>query len=139
MNPLLNIGIGGIVETVGKVADDLFTSDEERMRSELDAYTAETSRAALQTDVNKVEAAHSSRWVAGWRPGVGWVGVAAMAYQFILYPFLTWGWVLMQAVGWISTSISSPPMLETEALWVILTGILGLGAARSFDKKAGTA
>ena len=62
-----------------------------------------------------------------------------MAYQFIVYPFLTWGWALMQANDWISTTLSAPPILPTDALWVILTGILGLGAARSYDKKAGTA
>lgn len=139
MNPLLNIGIGGIVETVGKVADDLFTSDEERLKAELEAYTAETDRASLQTEVNKIEAAHASIFVAGWRPAIGWIGAGAMAYQFIIYPFLTWGWTLMQANNWISTTLSAPPILPTDALWVILTGILGLGAARSFDKKAGTA
>lgn len=139
MNPLLNMGIGSIVETVGNVADDLFTSDEERMKAELDAYTAETGRAALQTEVNKVEAAHSSIFVAGWRPAIGWIGAGAMGYQFIIYPFLVWGWALMQASNWISMELTAPPMLSTDALWVILTGILGLGAARSFDKKAGTA
>ena len=139
MNPLVSMGLGGIIETVGKVADDLFTSDEERLKAELDAYTAETERASLQTEVNKVEAAHSSIFVAGWRPAIGWIGAGSMGYQFIIYPFLTWGWVLMQANNWISTTLSAPPILPTDALWVILTGILGLGAARSFDKKAGTA
>ena len=132
------MGIGSIVETVGKVADDLFTSDEERLKAELEAYTAETSRAALQTEVNKVEAAHASIFVAGWRPAIGWIGAGAMGYQFIMYPFLTWGWVLMQANGWISLTLAVPPILPTDALWVILTGILGLGAARSYDKKMGT-
>lgn len=139
MNPLLSMGIGSIVETVGKVADDLFTSDEERFKAELEAYTAETGRAALQTEVNKVEAAHSSIFVAGWRPAIGWIGAGAMGYQFIIYPFLTWGWALMQANEWIPLTLGAPPILPTDALWVILTGILGLGAARSFDKKIGTA
>jgi len=139
MNPLLSMGIGSIVETVGNVADDLFTSDEERLKAELEAYTAETGRAALQTEVNKVEAAHSAIFVAGWRPAIGWIGAGAMGYQFIIYPFLTWGWALMQANDWISQTLSAPPILPTDALWVILTGILGLGAARSFDKKIGTA
>jgi len=109
------------------------------MQAELEAYVAETGRAALQTEVNKVEAAHTSIFVAGWRPAIGWIGAGAMGYQFILYPFLIWGWALMQAAGWISPALSAPPILPTDALWVILTGILGLGAARSFDKKVGTA
>lgn len=139
MNPILTMGLGSIVETVGKVADDLFTSDEERIKAELEAYTAETDRAALQTEVNKVEASHSSIFVAGWRPAIGWIGAGAMGYQFIVYPFLTWGWALMQANEWIPLTLAAPPILPTDALWIILTGILGLGAARSFDKKIGTA
>jgi len=134
MAPLI---LGGIVETVGKIADDLFTSDEERAKADLDTYEAETRRSGQQTEINKVEAAHASIFVAGWRPAVGWVGVAAMAYQFVLYPFLVWGWALMQAVGWISPALVAPPMLATEALWVILSGILGLGAYRSVEKVKG--
>jgi hypothetical protein len=129
--------VGGIVEAVGKVADDLFTSDEERAKAELDAYNAETGRAALQTEITKVEAAHASIFVAGWRPAIGWIGAGAMAYQFIVYPFLVWGWALMQAAGWISGALTSPPMLQTEALWVILTGILGLGTLRTTEKEKG--
>lgn len=134
MNPLLIPMIGGIVDTVAKVADDLFTSDEERAKAALEVFEAETKRAELQTEINKVEAGHQSLFVAGWRPAVGWVGVAAMAYQFVVYPFLTWGWTAMQAAGWIATALPPPPILDTDALWVILSGILGIGAYRSFDK-----
>lgn len=131
MNPFL---IGPIIETVGKVSDDLFTSDEEMAKAELDAYVAETDRMAGQTEINKVEAAHSSLFVAGWRPAIGWCGALAMFYQFIAYPLMVWGWHAMQAAGWISIGLVEPPMLDTDALWVIITGILGLGAARTVEK-----
>lgn len=137
MTPILTAGIGSLIETVGKVADDLITSDEERARAELDAYQAETSRMNGQVEINKVEAGHESIFVSGWRPAVGWTGVAAMAYQFVLYPFLVWGWSVMQASGWISLSLNAPPMLDTDALWVILSGILGIGTMRSVDKIKG--
>ena len=138
MNPLLVPVLGSIIETVGKVADDLFTSDKERAQAALQAYEAETDRGRLQTDINKVEAAHSSLFVAGWRPAVGWVGVAAMAYQFVLYPFLVWGWTAMQAAGWIAATLPAPPILATDALWIILTGILGIGGFRTIEKVKGT-
>lgn len=137
MNPLLVPAVGGIVETVGSIADDLFTSDEERAKAELDAYRAESDRMAGQVEINKIEAAHQSVFVSGWRPAIGWVGVAAMAYQFIVYPLLTWGWHAMQAAGWISIGLMNPPMIDTDALWVILTGILGLGTLRSAEKIKG--
>lgn len=137
MNPLLIPVLGGIIESVGKVADSLYTSDKERAQAALQAYEAETARAALQTEINKVEAGHASLFVAGWRPAVGWVGVAAMAYQFVLYPFLVWGWTAMQAAGWIAATLPAPPILATDALWIILTGILGIGGFRTFEKVKG--
>ena len=137
MNPLLIPVIGEVVGKVGQLADDLFTSDEERARAGIDAYKAETERMQGQIEINKVEAGHRSLFVAGWRPAVGWVGVIAMLYQFVVYPFLTWAWSAMQAAGWISIGLLPPPQLETDSLWVILTGILGLGIARTTEKMKG--
>lgn len=141
MNPLLVPAFGGIIDSVGKVLDDLTTSDQERLAAEIELrklgieeLKVDAGLAQGQVDVNKVEAANANIFVSGWRPAVGWCGVFAMAYQFILYPFLTWGWALMQAAGWVSVNLTPPPMLNTDALWVILTGILGLGTARTVEK-----
>ena len=136
MNPLV---IGGIVEAVGSVADSLFTSDEERARVQVEAYQAETNRLNGQLEVNKVEAAHSNIFVSGWRPAVGWVCVIALAYQFILYPLCTWGWSAAQAAGWIVSTLSPPPLLDVEALMVLVTGMLGIAGARTYEKVKGAA
>ena len=98
MNPLVPI-IGEVVGKVSQLADDLFTSDEERARAGIDAYKAEIDRMQGHVEINKIEAGHRSPFVAGWRPAVGWVGVIAMLYQFVAYPFLTWAWTAMQAAG----------------------------------------
>jgi hypothetical protein len=143
MNPF---AAGGIVEAVGKVADDLFTSDEERARADLEAMriglAAANVDAALikgQQTINTAEAAHPSVFVAGWRPAIGWVGVAALCYQFLLYPLLTWLWVWLQAQGWVPDKVQPPPILDIEALMVLLTGILGIAGARTFEKVRGVA
>lgn len=143
MNPLL---IGGIIDTVGKVADSLFTSDEERARlqieatkAETDAFRAESERMAGQVDITKIEAAHSSLFVAGWRPGIGWVCVISLAYQFVLYPLLLWGWGAFQAAGRIPATLSAPPLLDVEALMVLVTAMLGIAGARTWEKFKGVA
>ena len=136
MNPFM---LGGIVETVGKVADDLFTSDEELIKLELDAYQAETERIGGQIEINKAEAQHGSIFVVGWRPAVGWVSVFALGYQFIAYPLMTWAWAFMQSKGWIAATLTPPPLLDVEALMVLLTGMLGIAGARSFEKLRGVA
>lgn len=135
MNPLL---IGGIIDTVGKVADSLFTSDEERaklqiegLKAETEAYRAETDRMHGQLEVNKEEARHASVFVAGWRPGAGWVGVAGFAYAVFLQPLLAW---LATVNGW-----PTPPTIDTDLLWVVLSGMLGIGGLRTYEKAKGVA
>ncbi|MCR6650447.1 MAG: holin family protein [Cellvibrionaceae bacterium] len=132
------LGMGTVIETIGKVADDLITSDEERLKVALQEKAMDMELVKGQLEINKVEAAHQNIWVAGWRPFIGWVGGIALAYQFIFYPMLTWGWALFQAWGWVPTTLEPPPVLDAEELWVILTGMLGIAGLRSFDKVKGT-
>ncbi len=133
------LGISSVVESVGKVIGDLHTSDKERMELELEAKRIDQAVDLGQMEVNKVEAANQNLFVAGWRPAIGWVGAGAMAYQFLLYPILVWAWVWLQAEGYVPKEVSPPPMLDTEALWVILSGMLGIAGMRSFEKSRGVA
>ncbi len=138
------LGIGAIVETVGKIADDLITSDQERAQMALEErkLDLEAQRVAqtvdlAQTEVNKAEAGHASLFVAGWRPAIGWIGGAAMAYQFLAYPLMTWGWAVMQSRGIIPAEFAAPPVMASDQLWVILSGILGIAGMRTYEKRSG--
>jgi len=133
------LGIGSVIESVGKVAGDLITTDKERMQLDLENRKLDQAIDLAQIEVNKVEAASSSVFVAGWRPAIGWIGAAAMAYQFLLYPVLLWGWAYMQGTGWIPKELVPPPVLDADQLWVILSGILGIAGMRSFEKSKGVA
>lgn len=72
--------------------------------------------------------------MAGWRPAIGWIGAAALGYQFLLYPLLVWVWSLLQARGVVPGDLQPPPMLDTSALWVVLSGMLGIAGLRSVEK-----
>ncbi len=133
------LGISSVVESVGKVIGDLHTSDKERMELELESKRIDQAVDLGQMEVNKVEAANQNLFVAGWRPAIGWVGAGAMFYQFLLYPLLVWAWVWLQAEGYVPKEVKPPPMLDTEALWVILSGMLGIAGMRSFEKSRGVA
>lgn len=133
------LGIGTVIESVGKVAGDLITTDKERMQLELEGRKLDQAIDLAQIGVNNTEAQHASVFVAGWRPAIGWIGAAAMAYQFLLYPMLTWVWVLAQANGYLPAGTQPPPVLDADQLWVILSGILGIAGMRSFEKSRGVA
>ena len=133
------LGIGTVIESVGKVASDLITTDKERLQLELEGRRIDQATDLAQMEVDQVEAPSSSVFVAGWRPAIGWVGAAAMAYQFLLYPVLVWAWTWAQAEGHVPKDVRPPPMLDTDALWVILSGMLGIAGMRTWEKGKGVA
>jgi len=130
----MSLPIVAILQSVSQLANDLITTDEERDRARLAERVLDVQLMQGQIDTNKVEAAHPSVWVSGWRPGVGWVGVAGLAYQFLLYPLLVWAWTLGQSWGYIAQSLQPPPLLDTDALIVLLSALLGVAGLRSYDK-----
>lgn len=124
----MNPAIGGLVGAVGQIADELFTSDEERGKLALQEREIEARQTIAVQEVNKAEAAHPDTFVAGWRPAAGWVCAVALGYQFILYPLLLW------VIAIWAPHVVAPPELSAEALWTIVTGMLGIGGMRSWDK-----
>lgn len=85
-----------------------------------------------QLEVNKIEAAHKSIFVAGWRPFIGWTCGIAMAFTFVIAPI--GGWIAVIA----GYEFPAPPMLD-ESLWGLIFGMLGLGTLRTYEKRTGVA
>ena len=140
------LGIGPILEGGGKIAGDLITTDKERLTLELEGRKLDLEQSKIdqatdlaQIEVNQVEAASASAFVSGWRPAVGWVGVAGLGYQFLGYPLMQWLWAFGQGVDVIPKGLPAPPDLQTDQLMVLLSGLLGFGGMRSFEKSRGVA
>jgi len=81
-----------------------------------------------QLEVNKVEAAHKSLFVSGWRPFIGWTCGLGMFGNFITIPFSNF----VLALFGIDIVI---PLVPLETMMPVLMGMLGLGAMRSYEKK----
>lgn len=80
-----------------------------------------------QLEVNKMEAASSSMFVAGWRPAVGWICALGFLSNFILIPMANFGLALA------SVDIQIP-MIDTTQMMPVLMGMLGLGTLRTVEK-----
>jgi hypothetical protein len=128
MNPL------AIVEIGARLLDKIIPDKDAREKAQAELIKAaqdqDFQKAMGQLEINKVEAQHASLFVAGWRPAVGWVCVIGLAYNFLLYPLLTW---LVAVTG----AEINPPALLSENLMELVLGMLGLGALRSFEKYKG--
>jgi len=127
---LLDAPLSDTVGAVGQVLDRLFTSDDERLsREEALTRLAQVPHLA-QIELNKIEAAHRAIFVAGWRPFIGWVCGAALAWHFIGYDLFGW---LASLAGW-----PPPPVLAgTEELISVVVSLLGLGLLRTIEKARG--
>lgn len=129
-------GVGGgtdAVTAVGNAFDAVFTSDEERAQAKIVLEKLRQQPAALQVELNKVEASHRSVFVAGWRPFIGWVCGAGFAYHFVLQPFLLF------IVTWAGVDMPALPEFDMGTLQTVLMGMLGLGGLRTFEKVKGKA
>lgn len=125
--------IGSILD---KVMPDKQASEEAKLKladlaqkgslAELDAMVALTK---AQTDTNIAEANSGDKFRGGWRPAIGYVCAASLAYNYIGYPALLWA----SAIWWPGQSI--PPSPVDDHMWELIMGMLGLGFARSWEKR----
>ena len=115
----LNV-VGTIIDKVADRIDD-FTFDKQE-KAEL---IQEINKAQLE--VNKVESGHTSIFVAGWRPFVGWTCGIALCYHFVIQPFLVF---LLYLFGYQVDL----PVFNMQTLTTVLMGMLGLGGLRSYEK-----
>lgn len=81
-----------------------------------------------QIGVNTEEAKSENLFVAGWRPAVGWVGAIGLAYVAVLEPIGRF----IAKVGFSYTG--SFPVIDTSLTMQVLSGLIGFGIMRSFDK-----
>lgn len=132
---LLKELISPITDLVGEVVVDKDKRNEIQFKiAELADQADERLHKELiaQTEVNKIEAAHASIFVAGWRPFIGWTSGVGLAYSLVLAPFIEF---VARANGYTQEM----PMPDGTALMTLVTAMLGVGAMRSYDKQKGTA
>lgn len=117
-----------------KAARDAATAALQQM-AEQGALTEELAQlqaiTSAQTEINKVEAASTSLFIAGWRPYVGWICGTGLGMDCIVRPL----------VNWIAALCGHPvdfPVLTNALLQSTMAGLLGLGhISRTVEKIQG--
>lgn len=130
--------IASIAPALFGLMDNLFTSDEERAEAKRKLVemeqAGELEKVKGQLAINMQEAKHESIFVAGWRPAVGWVCGAALAYTYIVQPFASFAAV----VGGVDpATVQALPAIDMAVMMPALLGMLGLGGLRTVEKAKG--
>ncbi len=130
---LIKMALGPILDGVLKLIPDKNARAEAKEQFEGQMLNAMTGLVQGQLEINKEEAKHASIFVAGWRPGIGWICGIALGWNFIIQPIISWG-------AFISgIDLEGMPTLDTGELTTILLGMLGLGGLRTYEKRLGVA
>lgn len=129
-------GIGGLLGSVGTVAKDIRAvitgksildpakeADLQMKLAEIEqkAQESENALALAQSQVNLEEAKSTNFFISGGRPLFFWIGGAVVTFVYIVGPIL-------KACG------VTLPDINMGDLWPVITGILGLGTMRTYEK-----
>jgi hypothetical protein len=134
-------GDGGLIKTIASFIPN--PAEQAKAAAELQAKVVEAYLAADadQREINKVEAASASMFVAGWRPAVGWLCVVTLAYSWVVAPLISWILAFTGHDGQIVNGVWVPmaplPTLGTADSQTLLYALLGLGSLRTIDKVGG--
>jgi hypothetical protein len=126
--------LGDIIDTVGELISEAIVDPDKKRELELkiaelkDRENERIHKEMLgQVEINKIEAASGSLFVAGWRPFIGWVGGIALLWSFVLGPAVEY---IARLNGWIGTM----PEFNFEQLITIVLAMLGVSASRTVEK-----
>lgn len=125
-------GIDDAVAAGLKVLDKFVPDPAAKAKAEAEMRDALFAADKAQAEINKAEAENGSLFVGGWRPAIGWVCAAAVAYTYLLVPVGMWVAFVM------GKPIAKPPALDGN-LWELMFALLGLGGLRTFEKLKGVA
>lgn len=134
---MLDLALSGLLAIINKIIPDPAQKAAAQLEvlrlaqagnfRELDAIV---ELGKQQTAINAVEAQQGT-FRGGWRPFVGWVCGAGLAYQFLARPLLPWA---LQSAG---VDVQAMPSLDTKEIMPLVLGMLGLGGLRTIERIKG--
>ena len=130
MIPIVTALLPALGTLIDRLIPDRAAAERAKAEMEQQLVTAANQAALAQVEVNKIEAAHSSVFVAGWRPSIGWVCAAGLAWAFVLAPIASWALVVLG----IKADL---PAIHTDYLLELVLAMLGIGGLRTFEKLRG--
>jgi len=83
-----------------------------------------------QAETNKVEAAHRSVFVAGWRPMIGWSCAIGIFWLFVGHPLAVY-------IDGLDGTVSPIPTIDHDILLELTFALLGLAGLRTYEKQKG--
>ena len=130
---LSNLLSGGLVGSVGKIIDELHTSDEEKGQIKIKLQELENELNQKQMEINLADAKSTATGIGGimqrsWRPLIGMSCALAIAWEYVIKQFI------MFVLATFSIETAPLPELDMATLFPLVTALLGMAGLRSYEK-----
>ena len=127
---------GGLVDSVGKIVDDLHVSEEEKQQAKAKLIELENQIKLKQMDINLADSKSTAGGISGflqraWRPLIGFSCALAIFWEFVLSKFILF------ICGLFQYEVVNIPELDMGTLMPLVMSLLGMGALRTFEKTKG--
>jgi hypothetical protein len=127
---------GGLVDSVGKIVDELHTSEEEKAQAKIKLKELDNALNKAQTDINLADAKSTATGLGGllqriWRPLIGFSCALAIFWEFVLKQFI----MFFLAVFEVETL--PLPTLDMGVLMPLVMSLLGMATLRTYEKQKG--
>jgi len=123
------------ITAIGNIVKGIFGDKTEKLSHDEIMARIAMEPTLVQTEINKVEAGHRSIWVAGWRPGIGWVCAISLFFFYVpQYMIASFIWVKLIAEN--DWNIVPYPVDDAGVMELVLA-MLGMAAMRTVEKHNG--
>ena len=129
---LISALTGGVAGAVSTGVSAYFKHADEKLSSDELMQRIKEAPGLLQGEIDKAEAASPNTFVH-WRDFIGWVCGVALAWQYIAQPMLAFGIAAFS----ILPANTVLPSLDTQPLFTLMLGMLGLGGMHVFERVKG--
>jgi len=139
-------GVGGFFKDIRSAITGKIDPEKEAAIN-LQMAELESKVTFAQTDINKIEAASASVFVAGWRPALGWVCASSLGFYYIpqaaigaILWFVQCSMVIFQAPDAMKITLPPYPVVFNVAeIMGLVMSMLGLSGLRTVEKKINVA
>ena len=123
------------ITAIGNIVTGIFGDKGEKLTHDEVMARIALQPTLVQTEINKVEAGHRSVWVAGWRPGIGWVCALSLFFFYVpQYVIASYVWVRMIVENdWEIV----PYPVSDEGVMELVLALLGMATLRGVEKLKG--
>ena len=127
----ITAGIGLIDTFINKFVADKDLAAKLAIQARSEEFQGNITLLTGQMSVNAEEAKSTNWFVSGWRPWIGWICGAGLAYAVLVEP-------LARFIAQVGFHYAGPfPVIDTTLTMQVLIGMLGLGTMRTWEKTKG--